>query len=255
MVRISILAILMCILNANAVCAQSIEIPNTIRKGVIYKNERSFDLGIQTNGYYFGYNRGKISKYYLTKYLHMDLGHLKDSRELKINQSNISSNLSGNYTYGKQNDLWNIRVGRGLVRYYSEKARKKGVAIGLRMEAGLLVGLIKPYYLQVRERRDNVDYVFSIRYSEERKDQFLNKENILGASGFRYGFGQLSVIPGAFGRIGLSFDPGAFEKMVRALNFGLSLDVYSKKVPILITQKNRFIFANFFLNIQFGKRN
>ncbi|MCC6816365.1 MAG: hypothetical protein IT267_08140 [Saprospiraceae bacterium] len=236
------------------VSGQSSEIPQTVRKGVIYKKEKSFDLAIQTNGYYLGYNIGKIHKYNYSTYFHIDLGHLKDPREQKVNQNSTIGNYLGNYIYGKQNDLWNIRIGRGVNRYFSEKSRKRGVAISMRAEAGLLIGLLKPYYLQVNERQDNINRLIDIRFSDERKEQFLSRNDIKGASGFAKGLGELNIKPGAFGRIGLGFDPGAYEKYVRAIVFGVSLDVYSGRVPIMATEKNSFLFANFFFNLQFGKR-
>ncbi len=234
--------------------AQSVEIPQTVRKGIIYKKEKSFIAAIQTNGFYFGYTLGKIEKYYLTKYLYVDVGHLKDNREYKVNQSYSTNGFLGNYIYGKQNDLWNLRVGRGLTRYFSEKSRKKGVAIGIRMEAGLLLGILKPYYLQIKDRIDNFYTIDDVRYSKDNEETFLDKDRIVGYSGFSKGLSQLSLLPGGFGKISLSFDPGAFEKTVRSINMGISLDLYSKKVPILVSQQNRFLFANLFLNLQFGKR-
>ncbi|NOT38009.1 MAG: hypothetical protein HOP11_11580 [Saprospiraceae bacterium] len=234
---------------------QTSETPQTVRKGIIYKKERSFEVAIQTNGYFFGYNQGKISKYYLSKYLHFDLGHLKDPREQKINQANLPGNFIGNYIYGKQNDLWNLRVGRGINYYLSEKNRRRGIALALRAEGGLLIGLLKPYYLKVRERKDNESNVIELRYSDDRKEQFLAKENILGASSYFRGIEEISIKPGAFGRISLAFDPGAYEKLVRSISFGLSVDVFTGRVPLLVTDKNSFLFANFFLKLQFGKRN
>ncbi|HMW38313.1 MAG TPA: hypothetical protein PLC44_04800 [Saprospiraceae bacterium] len=233
---------------------QSVEIPQTVRKGVIYKKERSFIAAIQTNGYYFGYSLGKIDKYYLTKYLYFDLGHLKDNRESKINQSYSTNGVLSNYIYAKQNDLWNLRAGRGFLRYFSEKTRRKGVAVGLRCEGGLLLGVLKPYYLQVRDKVDNYYAINEIRYSSDNADVFLDKSRIIGASSFGRGLTELRVVPGGFARIGLSLDSGAFEKMVRSINTGLSLDIYSSRVPILAASKNRFLFVNFFLNVQFGKR-
>ncbi len=252
-IRILALAISL-ILRINCLFAQAPEIPQTIRKGVIYKKERSFDMAIQSNGFYVGYNKAKINKFYYSNYFHIDLGKLKDPREQKINQANLPGSFIGNYIYGKRNDLWNLRIGRGYNRYLSEKSRKKGVAVALRLEGGLLLGLLKPYYIKVRERVDNVSNIIDLKYSEDKKDQFLTRENILGASSSIRGIGELSIKPGAFGRIGIAFDPGAYEKIVRSLMFGLSVDLYSGRVPIMANEKNRFIFANFYLALQFGKR-
>ncbi|MEO6189349.1 MAG: hypothetical protein ABIO44_02290 [Saprospiraceae bacterium] len=236
------------------ISAQQVELPQTVRKGIIYKKERSFIAAIQTNGYYFGYSLGKIEKYYLTKYLYFDFGHLKDSREFKINQAYNTNGYLGNYIYGKQNDLYNLRVGKGFTRYLSEKTRRKGVALGIKLEGGLLLGILKPYYIQVKENIDNIFTIVDLKYSEGKRDIFLDKDRILGTSGFAKGLGELRILPGGFGRIAISLDPGAFENTVKAINFGLSLDVYSKRVPILASVRNKFLFANFFLNIQFGRR-
>ncbi len=234
--------------------SQDADVPKTVRKGVLYKKEISFLAAIQTNGFYFGYSLGKIQKYYKTKYLYFDFGKLRDSREYKVNQAYNSNGFLGNYIYGKQNDLWLMKAGRGITRYLSEKSRNKGVAIGLKFEGGITLGITKPYYIQIKDKVDNGITIKDIRYSDETKEAFLNKETILGYSGFRKGLGELGVIPGAFGRVSFSMDPGAFEKSVRAINVGLAIDVFSRRVPILANETNRFIFANFFLNIQFGKR-
>ena len=40
-----------------------------------------------------------------------------------------------------------LRVGMGAKRYFSEKAKRKGIAIGINYQAGVSLGLLKPYYL------------------------------------------------------------------------------------------------------------
>jgi hypothetical protein len=50
-------------------------------------------------------------------------------------------------------------------------------------------------------------------------------------------------------------DWGAFDEMVKALEIGLSVDVFARKAPIFVgDEQNRQVFFNFFLNLQFGKR-
>lgn len=232
-----------------------VESPYTIRKGFLYKQERFLDLAIQTNGFFVGYNLGKIKTYQRSYYTHLDLGLLEHPREQKIHRSFHQSNgLFNSYTYGKQHSLWNIRAGRGLVHYFSEKARTKGIAIGLRLEGGLILGLLKPYYIKILKNVDGVFYVEHIRYDEEHKELFLNQSLIIGASPFRKGLGELRIRPGAYGRVSVSFDPGAYDRLVRALNIGFCFDVYPGSVPIMVSEKNPFFFPNFFINLQIGSR-
>lgn len=229
--------------------------PYTVRKGIIYKQERFFDLAIHSNGFYVGYNLGKIRTYYRTSYLHFDFGLLENPREQSIQRSNLQGNgLFSSYTYGKQKSLWNIRAGRGMVRYFSEKATKKGAAIGIRIEGGLLLGLLKPYYLKVLKNHDGNLTLDNIKYSKENEDLFLDQNKILGASAFRKGITELSFIPGAWFRAGVTVDQGAFEKQVRAINAGISLDLYPKRVPIMVNRRNLFLYPNFYVNLQFGTR-
>lgn len=229
--------------------------PFTVRKGIIYKSERFMDLAIHTNGFFVGYNKGRIKTYYRTDYMHLDFGLVEHPREQKIHRSyQQSGGLFNSYTYGKQNSLWNLRAGRGVVRYFSEKARQKGVAMGIRMEGGLLLGILKPYYLKVLKNEDGILSVEHIRYSESTRDVFLDPDQILGASPFSMGLSQIRVRPGGYLRLGLTIDQGAFERVVRALNAGISVDFYPAAVPIMVSSRNPFFFPNFYVNLQFGSR-
>ncbi len=230
--------------------------PFTVRKGIIYKSERFMDLAIHTNGFFVGYNKGKIKTYYRTDYTHIDFGLLEHPREQKIHRSyQQSGGLFNSYTYGKQNSLWNLRAGRGMVRYFSEKARQKGVAVGMRLEGGLILGILKPYYLKVLKNEDGILSIEHIRYSESTRDAFLDPDQILGASPFSMGLSQIRVRPGGYFRLGITVDQGAFERVVRALNAGISVDVYPGAVPIMVSSRNPFLFPNFYVNLQFGSRN
>jgi hypothetical protein len=235
--------------------SQGTVLQKSVRKGVIYNKERSVDFAIQTNGFFVGYNSGRLRTYYLTNYFHLDFGLLEHPREVKLNKNfNQGGGFFSSFTYGKRNSLWNFRAGRGFVRYFSEKDRKKGVALGVRLEGGVLMGILKPYYLRVIKNQDGILYIENIKYSEATRDVFLDLNSIVGASSFGVGLTELSFAPGAYGRMGVMIDPGAFEKYVRALNFGLQLDLYPKRVPIMASRENPFAYLNFYLNLQFGSR-
>lgn len=227
---------------------------STVRKGIIYKSEWSVDAGLHTNGFYFGFNRGTIAAYHTTRTYHFDLGILYHPRESGTSKpNNLSFRSFDSYKYGKKNHLINLRVGKGIIKTYSEKARKKGVALGVQWQGGLLLGIQKPYYLKVRYEQDGRIIIRDIRYQED-PEAFLDSERIMGRSSFFNGFGHLSVVPGLFGRVALRIDPGAFEKLVRCFEMGLQLDLYAKSPDFLIINQNPNHYLNFFLNLQLGSR-
>lgn len=226
----------------------------SVRKGIIYKSEWSIDAGIHTNGFYVGYNKGQIKSYHTTKTFHFDLGMLYHPLETRTSRpSNVSFRTYDSYKYGKKNHLINLRIGRGIIKTLSEKARKKGIAVGLHLQGGLVLGLLKPYYLKVRDEKDGSFFVKDIRY-EDAPEDFLNSELILGRSSFYKGFSQISFVPGLYGRAAFRFDPGAFEKLVRCLELGIQLDLYSKQPDIIVHDKNPYHYLNFYLNLQLGSR-
>jgi hypothetical protein len=227
----------------------------TVRKGIIYKNEWSLDASIHTNGFYFGYNKGKIKNYHTTSYLHFDLGLLYNPLETRSSRTTSSGfkNFSSSYTFGKQNQLINLRIGRGIITTFTEKARTKGIAIGMRLEGGFNLGLLKPYYLKLSENVDGKTIIDERKYTKE-DENFLDPASIQGSGSFFRGFGEMSIVPGVFGRIALRLDPGAFEKMVRCLEAGIQIDVYSKRPAVMILENNPYSYINFYINLQLGSR-
>jgi len=228
--------------------------------GVIYNAERLADIRPHTNGLSVGMSFGKIVKYYKTTYYGFDLGFLKHPKEFKqsisFNTGNPFLGSSSSFTYGKQNQLFVMRGGIGVKRYYSEKAKRKGVSVGVNYSAGVSLGILKPYYLDLLRVRENgvSDYISTEKYSEENHDLFLDNTKIVGPGPFFKGFTELTVVPGLFGRLGAHFSLGAFEQFVKAVELGIMVDAYTRRVPIMVIENNTPIFINGYLSVQLGKR-
>lgn len=108
-------------------------------KGIVYNQEFAINFRMHTRGLGFGVNMGKLQTYYRTKYWHFELGELQHCQEYKQRQdtpSSFNGRVSKAFKYGKQNNLFVARVGLGAKRYFSEKAKHKGVAVGISYEAG-----------------------------------------------------------------------------------------------------------------------
>ena len=230
-------------------------------KGVIYQTEKVFGARLTTSGIVLSYKTGTLKSYYNTSYYNFELGYTKDPRERRQNKnfSFPGEGLSPSFIYGKRNQLINLRLSAGGKRYLSEKTRRKGVAVGFIYEGGASIGLLKPIVLQVIQ--NNIETLepelADITYSDETAEQFLAYDAIYGAKGFFQGLGGTSITVGAHGKLAGHFALGAFEEKVRALEAGLMVDIFPGKVPILAERegvKNRFIFLNLYLSLQFGKR-
>lgn len=227
--------------------------------GIIYNTEFAIGGGVHTNGFNLSFQYGWLKKYYLTKIFYADFGMLKHPKEYRQSYDYVpqwSQNSPKPFVYGKQNSFYVIRVGYGEKRYFSDKAKKRGIAIGASYSAGVSLGLLKPYYLDIvyPGSSPNSYDIRSEPYSTENASYFLNLDRIYGASGAGLGWGGIKPIPGGYARAGLLFDWGAFDSFLKDIEVGGMIDVYYKRVPIMLTEQNYPFFANLYINIHFGKR-
>lgn len=236
------------------------------QKGIVYNKEFAVNFKLHTNGYALGVDFGTLKSYYRTQFWSIEIGELKHPKEFRQSfefRSPSTNRISRAFIFGKQNNFIPIRVGFGEKRYFSEKAKRRGLAIGMSYAAGPSLGLLKPYYLDLIRLTDSPNgepYIRSETYSEENAQYFLSINNIYGSSGFTKGLDEISILPGGHAKFALHFDWGAFDEFVKALDAGVMIDFYFRRVPlmvespIVVNSENTPIFINLYLNLQLGKR-
>lgn len=235
--------------------------------GIIYSKETSVDLKIlQTNGWALGMNFGTLRTFYKTRFYNVEFGEIKNPREYRQSfdyfQGNTFSDVSRPFIFGKQNKFFVLRAGIGEKLLLSEKARRKGLAVGVSYEAGPSLGILKPYYLEFLVRVPDSGRVIKLseKYTVENESRFLDITSIYGGAGFSKGLSEISVVPGGHLKGALHFDWGAFDAVVKALEAGFVVDFYFKTVPIMVDSpnlenvKNSPVFVNVYINLQLGKR-
>ncbi len=249
---------------------------NNGSKGILFNKEFAADLQLNTNGLSIGVNLGKLRTYYKTTFYHISIGELKHPKEYKNREDIRTSNFQENsrsYVFGKQNNLYTLKVGMGVKKYLSEKARRKGLAIGYSYEAGPTLGLLKPYYLELRRSEVNniiKPTLVSEKFTTENAEVFLDPDRIFGASSFIKGFNELKPRPGIHLKGAIHFDWGAFDEFVKAIEIGLMADVFFGEINIMVDDvdlinprpatitaenvNNQPFFINLYLSIQLGKR-
>jgi hypothetical protein len=233
---------------------------NTGPESILYNQEKALEARIHTYGWGANFAIGDIKSYYKTTYYRFGLGELRSHKEESKATDQTSGGAGQNfrrYSFGKQNYAYVLRGGYGVKRYYTEKAAKNGVALAMSYSGGLTTALMVPYYIEVGGPRDAK--TTAIRYSEDTKGDFLDPAKIKGKSGILKGVGETKFIPGLHAQVGVHLDWGAFDEFLRAIEAGIMIDIFPKKLlimaPINGIEENRPYFFNLYASILLGKRN
>jgi hypothetical protein len=226
--------------------------------GFVYNSERVYDLRLHSNrGAGLFYQRGKILTYYKTTFYQLGFSELRSAKEYRQGSDPSLTRQFRPYIYGKQNNVFAVRGSYGTKRYFSEKAKRKGVAVGMSYSVGGTLGLVKPYYLALRRPAPdlpNISRIVTEKYSEDNANLFLDDNRIVGAASFFKGFDELSVIPGGNASCAIHLDWGAFDSFLRGMEVGAMLDIFPRQLPLIVSEENNRIFLNFYVSMQLGRR-
>lgn len=231
------------------------------QKGIIYRKEISGFAQWNTYGYGIGFRKGKIKTYYKTTFTHFEFDYLKDSRESSQNKNiQLIGTISKSFKYGKQNYFYSLKIGKGVKKHLTEKAKRRGVILGYEWETGGTLGLLRPYYLDLVYREETNASLYTIKsekYTNTNTTKFLDYNSILGRSNSGYGWGEIKVVPGIHGKLGMMVTTGIFDKTLKSLYLGITSDLYIRKIPIMVETeqiKNKPYFINFYVSMEFGQR-
>lgn len=216
-----------------------------------YKKEASGGLRLQSNGLTGFFEYGCIKDIFKTRFLQVEYTYYIDYRQKKQ-----KALLPGgrDFFFGLQNRFHDVRINYGIKRSIADKAARNGVRLSFLAVGGFSLGLLKPYYLNIRREIDGGQTITPERYSEANAKQFLSLDSIVEAAPMRYGLNQIQPVPGVHGKIGLDFDWGTKDEFVKSLQAGVMLDIYYKRLPIMVNNSNRFYQVALYISFQFGKR-
>lgn len=216
---------------------------------LIYHKQSIFGIQLRTNGYGAFYELGKMKTNRKTNIYRIDITEIKHQKEEKLLGGSF---IFGNpYVYGKINNFYPITLGFGQQYILGQKGNKNGVAVTGLYTAGVSIGLLRPYYLNVDHPLEGEK---TIKYSVEDSALFLDQSAIISGGGFGKGWSELKVKPGAFAKVGMRFDFGRYNESVQALEIGMSLEAYASKIPIMALQKDDRLFFQGYIAFLFGRR-
>ena len=60
--------------------------------------------------------------------------------------------------------------------------------------------------------------------------------------------------PGGYAKLGLTFEYADLDDDIKAIETGVTVDVYPKVIPIMATAKNQQVYVNLYINFLWGRK-
>lgn len=223
---------------------------------LLFHKQSAFGIQLRTNGYGVFYEIGRFRSPRFANIYLIELTEIKHPKEEKTQTGN--GFVSNSFIYGKINNFYQFKLGFGQQYIFGQKGNKNGIAVMGLYQGGLSLGMLRPYYINIQENGQER----SIKYDPDDSTHKFLTGAITGSSGLGKGWNEMEYVPGAFVKTALRFDFGRYNELIQALQIGLSVDAYSKKIEIMApTDKNgneavkpKQIFVEGHIAFVFGRR-
>jgi hypothetical protein len=223
---------------------------------VIFAKQYTIGGKLYSDGWGAFYEHGKAKS---TNWINLWNIEFGERKHIKENKSNINSG-SGLFferpvIYGKANNFYFLKLGMGQSYLIGGKGNKNGVAISAAYSGGLSLGLLKPYYIQVREPRNSE--ILEIKWMDDnsRNDSlFLDPTAIQGSSSLFTGANETQIKPGLFLRGALRFDYGKYNEVISAVDAGFNVEYYFGDATQMALIEPKKSFVNVYVALHFGRR-
>ncbi len=213
---------------------------------VFIRNERSFGILLNTDGFGLSYRSAKRNDYLNKRLLEVDLGTLKHPKEYR---QSTYYNQGGSFVFGKLNSTFFLRAGIGHQHEIYKKADLGGIAIRYFYSAGPVLAIYKPIYYSVL-------YPISVNTAEVKEEKFdvsiALPQDIYSKASFLKGFNEIKVMPGLYAKGGFNFEYSKEDKIIHAIELGAQINAFPKVIPIMASSDNKSIFFSLFVSYRFG---
>ena len=154
------------------------------------------------------------------------------------------------YVFGKENLFWELKGMAGWQKELYRKIDRTGISVRMYYAGGFSIGFLKPIYYK---------YFTTSPIGEVTNEEYLkfdpgiHQQNIGGRGPFFMGFDEIGIVPGLSAKAGFSFEYSQKDAIIHALDAGISLTVYPKKIEIMAIEQNNFLFFNLVVGYRFGR--
>lgn len=221
---------------------------------ILYQNERSISLSLNSNGFGAGFRFGQRKSYLNKTLFDIDFAYIKHPKEVKISASPLSYSSSRKYVYGKTNLFVNLRPSIGFQREIFSKEDRGSIAIKYYAGAGPSIGITKPIYYNfyIISGINGVFYIVDTRVEKFEFERHPGNKEIAGRAPIWKGFDELKLYPGLHVKAGISFEYSTVNRLLNAIEVGSVFDAFTKKIPIMYTHHNNQFFLSLFIIYRFG---
>jgi hypothetical protein len=172
----------------------------------------------------------------------LELMNVKHSQEMKR-----SSQFGNFFIYGKSHYLYALRPQYGRDFIVFKKAPQQGVEVKLVTAAGPSIGIVAPYYVELRTDGSgptrHVPYTTDIAFND-----------ILGTGNLFEGLNESNIQIGGNFKAAMNFELGTVKSQVTGFEAGFLLDAYFNKIVLMPSATNRAIFPTVFFTLFYGSR-
>lgn len=218
-------------------------------EGVIkYKKHTAFGIKLTTDGYGGFFEVGRAQSVKKSLLFQLDISERKHPREEKRQVNFVTT---APVIFGKINFFYPVKLGVQQQFLLGNKGNKNGVSITGNIGGGFIAGLLRPYMIEVDKGNERVFVQYN---SPDSATYFLNQQTYIGGPNLGTGWKYLKVTPGFYVKPAVRFDYGKFNEMVSAIEVGLAGEFYTKKIPQMISIKQKQFFFSAYVSIMFGRR-
>ena len=223
-------------------------------EGVIaYRKQTVFGAKLTNDGYGAFLEIGRSQSVKNAWLFQLDIAERKHPKESKQALQGLPTSP---FIFGKINFFYPIKLGVQKQFLLGNKSNKNGVSVTANVGGGLVLGLLRPYYLEVTDNVANKR--INIKYESADSLTFKNGDSLraifVTASKFSQGWGDLKISAGLYAKAAVRFDYGRFNEMVNALEVGISAEYYGKKIPQMVFSAYKQFFINAYVALVIGKR-
>ncbi len=213
---------------------------------VVYKKHSVLGLKLTTDGYGGFFEIGKAQSVKKSILFQLDISERKHVKEEKQNNPVAPT---APLIFGKQNFFYPIKLGVQQQYLFGNKGNKNGVSITGNFGGGFIVGLLRPYMMEVDKSGQRV----FVQYDSPDSLLFVNGP-FYGGPSFGTGWNKLKITPGIYVKPSVRFDYGRLNDVVSAIEVGMNAEFYSKKIPQMIRTKQKNFFFSGYVALVFGRR-
>ncbi|OFX28214.1 MAG: hypothetical protein A2033_06030 [Bacteroidetes bacterium GWA2_31_9] len=224
---------------------------DTEAKKLVFKNEKTFAILLNTNGFGGNYRYAKRLDGFSKRLYDIEFNIIKHPKEIKTQNPYFDTNQR-RYVFGKTNSFFNLRLALGKQKEIFSKFDKGGLSIIYFYSFGPVIGFLKPIYYEVLYPVDSIPYNYVIR-TEKFNTSIHRVGDIYGKAPFTVGTEEIKIIPGFFTKFGISFEYGKSDRIVHSIDVGASIEAYTQKIDIMATEENNQVLISLFASYRFGK--